>query len=114
VIRRRLQLGKMGAGKLKSSSAAKAPYGNMVTGLYTVATTEGVHVLFRGLGPACLEKVQSATVFTPHSSRPCPTAPLNPASNPACPRDGAVVRALTSHLPPLGIRLPFLPPSPPY
>jgi len=66
VIRRRLQLGKMTSGKAKPPSgtktSSKPPYGNMFSGLYTVATTEGVHVLFRGLGPACLEKVPSTAI----------------------------------------------------
>ena len=59
VIRRRLQLGKMVG---KGDKKKQPPYSNMFTGLYTVAKTEGIHVLFRGLGPACFEKVPSTAI----------------------------------------------------
>ena len=38
------------------------PPSNMVSGLYSIGKDEGVGVLFRGLGPACLEKVPSTAI----------------------------------------------------
>ena len=35
---------------------------NMVQGLYTIAKEEGWQVLFKGLGPACAEKVPSTAI----------------------------------------------------
>ena len=61
VVRRRMQL--QGMGKSKSASGKGAPaYNNMFSGLYTIAKDEGPHVLFRGLGPACFEKVPSTAI----------------------------------------------------
>ena len=34
----------------------------MVQGLYSIATEEGWQVLFKGLGPACAEKVPSTAI----------------------------------------------------
>jgi len=34
----------------------------MVQGLYTIAKEEGWQVLFKGLGPACAEKVPSTAI----------------------------------------------------
>ena len=61
VVRRRMQL--QGMGKSKSANGKGAPaYPNMFAGLYTIAKDEGAHVLFRGLGPACFEKVPSTAI----------------------------------------------------
>ena len=62
VIRRRLQLGNMARVSADGTQKPKPPYSNMVSGLYTVGKTEGLHVLFRGLGPACFEKVPSTAI----------------------------------------------------
>ena len=52
-----------GMGKSKSANGKGAPaYPNMFAGLYTIAKDEGAHVLFRGLGPACFEKVPSTAI----------------------------------------------------
>ena len=68
VIRRRMQMQSMNSSRQKkggpddikeAEAEADRPYSNMFTGLYRVAKTEGWHVLFNGLGPACLEKIPS-------------------------------------------------------
>jgi hypothetical protein len=54
VVRRRLQLqGKLGA---------PVVYHNMFHCLYSLATEEGVRALYRGLKPACSEKVPSTAI----------------------------------------------------
>ena len=54
VIRRRLQMqGKNGRPVL---------YGNMFDGLYKLGRTEGIGALYRGLKPACAEKIPSTAV----------------------------------------------------
>jgi len=61
VIRRRMQMQSMNKSK-GGDDDVKVPtkhYSNMFTGLYHVSRTEGWHVLFNGLGPACLEKIPS-------------------------------------------------------
>ena len=48
---------------------------NMVQGLYSIGKDEGVHVLFKGLGPACLEKARRPALRpppAPPSTSPCP------------------------------------------
>lgn len=68
VIRRRMQMQSMNADKVeddasgKKNAPAKKVYSNMFTGLYHVGKTEGAHVLFNGLGPACLEKIPSTAI----------------------------------------------------
>lgn len=61
VIRRRMQMQSMNKqkGGDDDTKVATKPYSNMFTGLYRVAKDEGWHVLFNGLGPACLEKIPS-------------------------------------------------------
>ena len=68
VIRRRMQMQSMNAATAKQEDGATtelkpaATYPNMFAGLYHVGKTEGVHVLFSGLGPACLEKIPSTAI----------------------------------------------------
>jgi len=66
VIRRRMQMQSMNAGEKKKDDDDDAKeaveYSNMFTGLYHVGKTEGVHVLFNGLGPACFEKIPSTAI----------------------------------------------------
>lgn len=57
VVRRRMQMQGMGKGP-----AAAKPIGNLFSGLYTICRDEGPHVLFKGLGPACLEKAPSTAI----------------------------------------------------
>ena len=40
----------------------KKKINNMVQGLYSIAKDEGWQVLFKGLGPACAEKVPSTAI----------------------------------------------------
>jgi len=64
VIRRRMQMQSMNmrkGGKDDKKTDAKK-FSNMFTGLYTVGKEEGWHVLFKGLGPACFEKVPSTAI----------------------------------------------------
>lgn len=64
VIRRRMQMQSMNAEK-KDDDAKESDekaYSNMFTGLYRVGKNEGLHVLFKGLGPACLEKIPSTAI----------------------------------------------------
>ncbi len=66
VIRRRMQMQSINADKKKDDDAPEdgsaKRYSNMFVGLYQVAKTEGVHVLFNGLGPACFEKIPSTAI----------------------------------------------------
>lgn len=72
VIRRRMQMQGIDAERKKSDGVGEKEnpggencgvrYSNMFTGLYRVAKTEGVHVLFNGLGPACFEKIPSTAI----------------------------------------------------
>ena len=63
VIRRRMQMQSMHADKKDDDAEEDSyKYTNMFTGLYHVGKTEGVHVLFNGLGPACLEKIPSTAI----------------------------------------------------
>lgn len=64
VIRRRMQMQSMNVDKDDDGEKkpAKKVYSNMFSGLYHVGKTEGVHVLFNGLGPACLEKIPSTAI----------------------------------------------------
>ena len=57
VVRRRMQMQGMGKG-----DAAQKKIGNLFSGLYTIGRDEGVPVLFKGLGPACLEKAPSTAI----------------------------------------------------
>merc|ERR1719238_768440 len=65
VVRRRMQMQNLAGKFAKQSDSADSKkstprtYSNMVTGLYRIANEEGWHVLFKGLGPACFEKVPS-------------------------------------------------------
>jgi len=63
VVRRRMQMQGM-QGNFASSGAAKVPprYSNLFSGLYRITKDEGFHVLFKGLGPACFEKVPSTAI----------------------------------------------------
>ena len=63
VVRRRMQM--QGVGNIvgdKKGGKAPKKIGNMFQGLYSIGKDEGVGVLFRGLGPACLEKVPSTAI----------------------------------------------------
>mmetsp|Transcript_33273 Transcript_33273/g.61065 ORF Transcript_33273/g.61065 Transcript_33273/m.61065 type:complete len:171 (+) Transcript_33273:1-513(+) len=63
VIRRRMQMQSMNVGEKKDDDEKEAvKYSNMFSGLYHVGKTEGAHVLFNGLGPACLEKIPSTAI----------------------------------------------------
>jgi len=62
VIRRRMQMQSMNVGKKDDDDKKSKKYSNMFVGLYRVARDEGVHVLFNGLGPACLEKIPSTAI----------------------------------------------------
>lgn len=59
VIRRRMQMQSM---NIKKAADGGKNYSNMFTGLYRVCKDEGPHVLFNGLGPACLEKIPSTAI----------------------------------------------------
>jgi solute carrier family 25 phosphate transporter 23/24/25/41 len=63
VVRRRMQM--QGVGNIvgdKKGGKAPKKIGNMFQGLYSIGKDEGLGVLFRGLGPACLEKVPSTAI----------------------------------------------------
>ena len=45
-----------------ASRPARPPVKNLASGLYRIAKEEGWHVLFKGLGPACFEKVPSTAI----------------------------------------------------
>ncbi len=66
VVRRRMQMSFLQERDGEKSDAAqkkgKPPITNMFSGLYRIAKDEGPHILFRGLGPACLEKVPSTAI----------------------------------------------------
>ena len=57
VVRRRMQMQGMG-----KAAKGQRKISNMVGGLYGIAKDEGVHVLYRGLGPASLEKAPSTAI----------------------------------------------------
>jgi len=59
VIRRRMQMQSINVGKRNENDVR---YSNMFSGLYHVGKNEGIHVLFNGLGPACLEKIPSTAI----------------------------------------------------
>jgi len=66
VIRRRMQMQGMNDAEKKDDDdddeSKRAEYSNMFAGLYQVGKTEGAHVLFNGLGPACFEKIPSTAI----------------------------------------------------
>jgi len=65
VVRRRMQMAflqKKGMVKAKVGDEKKVPITNMIQGLYSIGKYEGLPMLFRGLGPACLEKVPSTAI----------------------------------------------------
>jgi solute carrier family 25 phosphate transporter 23/24/25/41 len=65
VIRRRMQMQSLNAGSSKKDDDGKEEtkrYKNMFAGLYSVGKNEGLHVLFKGLGPACFEKIPSTAI----------------------------------------------------
>lgn len=65
VVRRRMQMSflqKRGLGKKGAADDKKVPVTNMFQGIYSIGKNEGVGSLFRGLGPACLEKVPSTAI----------------------------------------------------
>jgi hypothetical protein len=49
-------------GLKKDDDTKDVQYKNMFSGLYQVGKKEGVHVLFKGLGPACFEKIPSTAI----------------------------------------------------
>jgi len=61
VIRRRMQMQSI-VGAKKDDDKKEVQYKNMFSGLYQVGKNEGVHVLFKGLGPACFEKIPSTAI----------------------------------------------------
>jgi solute carrier family 25 phosphate transporter 23/24/25/41 len=61
VIRRRMQMQSM-VGLKKDDDKEEKKYSNMFSGLYQVGKKEGIHVLFKGLGPACFEKIPSTAI----------------------------------------------------
>ena len=61
VIRRRMQMQSM-VGVKKDDDKPDVQYKNMFAGLYQVGKREGVNVLFKGLGPACFEKIPSTAI----------------------------------------------------
>jgi len=65
VVRRRMQMAFLEQKGLAGASSAddkRPPITNMFQGLYSIGKHEGLPVLFRGLGPACLEKVPSTAI----------------------------------------------------
>jgi len=62
VIRRRMQMQSMFKGKKDAKDKPVKRYSNMFTGIYRVSKDEGIHALFNGLGPACLEKIPSTAI----------------------------------------------------
>jgi len=62
VIRRRMQMQSINTEKKDDDAGETKRYSNMFAGLYQVGKTEGVHVLFNGLGPACFEKIPSTAI----------------------------------------------------
>jgi len=64
VVRRRMQMQGIKSamtGMAKEDKPAKK-ITNMLQGLYTIARYEGWQVLFKGLGPACAEKIPSTAI----------------------------------------------------
>jgi solute carrier family 25 phosphate transporter 23/24/25/41 len=59
VVRRRMQMQSM---KKEGQQADQKKITNMVSGLYGIAKHEGPGTLFKGLGPACLEKMPSTAI----------------------------------------------------
>ena len=49
-------------GLKKDDDKEEKKYSNMFSGLYQVGKKEGIHVLFKGLGPACFEKIPSTAI----------------------------------------------------
>jgi len=65
VVRRRMQmqgLRKHFAQQKGEEVSKQAQVNNMFSGLYNIGTREGWHVLFKGLGPACMEKIPSTAI----------------------------------------------------
>lgn len=69
VVRRRMQMEGFRQRFAKKSddasgkkAPAKPPITNLVSGLYSIGKEEGIHCLFKGLGPACFEKVPSTAI----------------------------------------------------
>lgn len=68
VVRRRMQMEGLRKKFVKESTddssavAKKPPVKNLVSGLWNIGRNEGWHVLFKGLGPACFEKVPSTAI----------------------------------------------------
>jgi len=65
VVRRRMQMQGIKSAMEetdKEGKPAKKKINNMVQGLYSIAKEEGWQVLFKGLGPACAEKVPSTAI----------------------------------------------------
>jgi len=61
VVRRRMQM--QGMKKVQKDGADKSPkINNMFAGLCKIWQDEGPHVLLKGLGPACMEKVPSTAI----------------------------------------------------
>merc|ERR1711871_1149390 len=62
VVRRRMQMAGLSERfENHRNNSPKAP-SNLVTGLYTISREEGWRTLFKGLGPACFEKVPSTAI----------------------------------------------------
>merc|ERR1712228_172802 len=59
VVRRRMQMQGLTS---KEGGSDKKTINNMFVGLYGIWHDEGPHVLFKGLGPACMEKVPSTAI----------------------------------------------------
>ena len=60
-----MQMQSLNAGSSKKDDDGKEEtkrYKNMFAGLYSVGKNEGLHVLFKGLGPACFEKIPSTAI----------------------------------------------------
>jgi solute carrier family 25 (mitochondrial phosphate transporter), member 23/24/25/41 len=68
VVRRRMQMEGFrqrfgsGGGKKADGAPVKPPITNLVGGLYSIGKEEGIGCLFKGLGPACFEKVPSTAI----------------------------------------------------
>lgn len=68
VVRRRMQMEGFrqrfgsGGGKKGDGAPVKPPITNLVGGIYSIVKDEGFGCLFKGLGPACFEKVPSTAI----------------------------------------------------
>ena len=66
VVRRRMQMEglrkKFMADDKSDAKLKKPPVKNLVSGLWNIGRQEGWHVLLKGLGPACFEKVPSTAI----------------------------------------------------